>query len=172
LRIKHTKSKLTVLSFFIVACSCKQLIESKTERAGEPDVFNVSESNNEMKVAIEEARNNIHLFKEALKSDNPNFEYFAIKQKFTGVENDEHIWIGDITIEKENFIGVISNVPIYDKKVKLGDTITIDNEKISDWLYYENGIVRGGYTIRVIRESLPKDEREIFDYENGLIFDN
>ncbi|WP_350293069.1 DUF2314 domain-containing protein [uncultured Croceitalea sp.] len=166
------KLKISVLLLFMVACSCKQLVESKTERDGEPDVFSVSESNNDMNEAMKMARSNLHLFIEALERDNPKHEYFAVKQKFSALENDEHIWVGNIIIENEELSGVVNNVPVYTTKVKLGDTIKINKERISDWMYFDDGVVRGGYTIRVIRESLSDKEKEAFDYENGLIFDD
>lgn len=157
---------------FMILFSCRQLVESKTEREDEPDVFNIDSSSEEMNSAMEEARRTMNKFKEALESGNPNYEFFAIKQEFFSPEGSEHIWVGSITKVNEGYMGTIDNSPVRDIGVKLGDTIVIDPNRISDWIYYADNKVRGGYTIRVIRNSLSEEEKQIFDYENGLIFDD
>jgi uncharacterized protein YegJ (DUF2314 family) len=37
-------------------------------------------------------------------------------------------------------------------------------------MYYDEGKIVGGYTIRVIRDELSPEEQDQFDAENGLIF--
>ena len=58
------------------------------------------------------------------------------------------------TLVNPDFTGVVSNSPVSTKEVALGDTVVIDNQKISDWMYLEKGVLRGGYTIRAIYYSL------------------
>jgi len=165
------KLKLVFLFVFLTFLSCKKQPNSKTEKKEEPSVFNVSESDIEMNKAIETARKTIGVFTKALKSKSPDMEYFTIKQQFSGQDNDEHIWISNIQIIDEDFTGTVNNNPIYTTGIKLGDTITIDKARISDWMFFEKGVVRGGYTIKVIRNNMSEEEKKDFDLETGLIFD-
>ncbi|WP_082960111.1 YegJ family protein [Maribacter hydrothermalis] len=158
------------VSLLFMLSSCKENTSAKTERNGEPDVYNVEDDNAKMNQAMEAAKNSVQEFQDALLSDNPNFEFFAIKQKFEAIEGTEHIWIQDIQLVDTDFMGIVANEPVYAQKVKLGDTISIDRSNISDWMYYDEGKVVGGYTIRVIRDELSPEEQAQFDDENGLIF--
>ena len=155
----------------LVLSSCKENRPSKVERAGEPNVYNVENDNAKMNEAIEKAKNSFQEFTTALESDNPDFDFFALKQKFeTSDGGSEHIWIQDIQLIYSDFIGIVGNEPVYTNAIELGDTITVDPSKITDWMYYENNLIVGGYTIRVLRDSLSEEEKAQFDAENGLLF--
>ena len=124
-----------------------------------------------MNEAIAKANNSIQEFITALESDNPDLDFFAIKQKFiTRDGGGEHIWVQDIKLVDSEFIGIIGNEPVYTNAIQLGDTITIDRDNISDWMYYEYDKIVGGYTIRVLRDGLSEEEKAQFDAENGLQF--
>ncbi|WP_424002141.1 YegJ family protein [Maribacter sp. IgM3_T14_3] len=164
------KSLLFIALILCILASCKEGSVDKTERSGEPDVYNVEDDDAKMNQAMVDAKNSIGEFKNALASDNPSFEYFTIKQKFNADGGAEHIWVGDIQLIDNDFMGIIANEPVYTSEVQLGDTITVNSAHISDWMYYDDGKVVGGYTIRVIRDALSPKEQAQFDAENGLTF--
>ena len=164
------KSLLFIASLLFILTSCKEGPADKTERSGEPDVYNVEDDDAKMNQAMIDAKNSIGDFKKAIASDNPNFEYFTIKQKFEADGGAEHIWVGDIQLIDNVLMGIIANEPVYTSEVQLGDTITVNNADISDWMYYDEGKVVGGFTIRAIRDALSPVEQAQFDAENGLIF--
>jgi len=166
--------KRTLFTFgiiFLIVTSCNQNSKSKAIREGEPDVYTINSSDSKMNEAIENAKKSFDLFQNALTSKNPDFEYFSIKQKFDTPQGGEHIWVQDITFVDSQFIGIIGNEPVNTNEVSLGDTITIDKNKISDWMYFDKGIVRGGFTIKVLRDQLTEEEQKSFDLENGLKFE-
>tara|TARA_R110000764_G_scaffold33697_1_gene75498 strand:- start:463 stop:969 length:507 start_codon:yes stop_codon:yes gene_type:complete len=166
------KTTFTYIAIVLLAfSSCKENASSKTERSGQPDVYNVENDDAKMNEAIAKANNSIQEFITALESDNPDLDFFAIKQKFiTRDGGGEHIWVQDIQLVDSEFIGIVGNEPVYTNAIQLGDTITIDRDNISDWMYYEKDKIVGGYTIRVLRDGLSEEEKAQFDAENGLLF--
>jgi len=56
--------------------------------------------------------------------------------------------------------------------VKIGDTIEIRPNEISDWMYIDNGTLRGGSTIRVLRNRMSVEERTAFDAEYGVVIED
>jgi uncharacterized protein YegJ (DUF2314 family) len=52
--------------------------------------------------------------------------------------------------------------------VEAGEEVRVDPEKISDWMYVDNGVLRGGFTLRVLRSRMSPQEREQFDSEIGF----
>ncbi|NQY31409.1 MAG: DUF2314 domain-containing protein [Flavobacteriaceae bacterium] len=165
------RNLILLSSILLFITSCNQITKSKTIRDGEPDVYNIEGSDSKMNMAIENAKKSIQQFQDALKSNNPEYEYFSIKQRFDTPEGGEHIWIQDIKLVDSQFIGILGNEPVNIKEVNFGDTITVDNKKISDWMYFDKGKVKGGFTIKALRDEMSKEEQQIFDSESGLIFE-
>ena len=152
--------------------SCNEITKSKTEREGNPDVHNVESSDVRMNNAIGNANNTIDEFKKALQSENSDYEYFTLKQKFeTSDGGGEHIWINDIKLVDSNYFGIIGNEPVDVKEISYGDSIKVTKTDISDWMYFDKGVVKGGYTIRALRDGMSSEERKQFDIESGLIFE-
>ncbi len=110
-------------------------------------------------------------FNEALKSGKPDFEYFALKTRFNTPNGGEHIWVSNIILKEGKYFGVIDNLPESTTDVKLGDTIQIKNDNITDWMYIDNQKLRGGYTLRVLRNRMTETERKQFDADSGLIIE-
>lgn len=75
----------------------------------------------------------------------------------------EHIWLANIEYKDGQYTGVVDNVPLSIKNVKMGDTLNISNADITDWFYIEDGKLYGGYTIRVLRDKMSEKERRQFD---------
>jgi uncharacterized protein YegJ (DUF2314 family) len=73
------------------------------------------------------------------------------------------MWVTDLKFKNGRFSGTINNEPDQVKTVHLGQRVTVAQGEISDWMYVENGKLRGGYTIRVLREPLSEKERREFD---------
>lgn len=83
--------------------------------------------------------------------------------------NGEHIWIGDITFKNGKYSGVIHNEPYEPIGVKLGDTVDVDIYNLSDWMYHDKNIVKGAYTVKVLRKSLTEEEKNQMD--DGLVYE-
>lgn len=120
--------------------------------------------------AIKEANHSLATFDSALKSANKNFTAFNIKQRFVvDSGKGEHIWISNISLKDAEYFGIVGNVPEDPVGVNYGDTIKIDKRKISDWMYLDGDKLRGGYTIKVVREKMSAEEKKTFDEENGFV---
>ena len=102
-----------------------------------------------MNNAMEAARQNLVLFDRALKSADSNFYGFAIKKRFAVGDSGEHIWLNHVRFYKDGYKAVINNEPIIANNIKLGDTVFVTKNQISDWMYIDKNILRGGYTMRV-----------------------
>jgi len=155
------------LSLLLISCSNK---EQKLKRAGEPDVLYVQESDQEMNAAIKKAKETFSDFQKAFNSRNPDYSNFCLKQEFdTSDGGGEHIWIGDLQLKDDGYYGIVQNTPVDVANVKLGDSVKVSLEKMSDWMYYDRNIVEGGYTVKVLRNHMTDDEKKEMDAE-GLIY--
>lgn len=125
----------------------------------------------EMHQVIVEANKTLYKFEDALKSNNRDYSYFALKSKFKSDNGVEYIWISDVTIKNDMYIGVIDNIPKSITYLHIGDTVELSKENISDWMYVDNNKLRGGYTIRLLRKRMSDSQRKQFDDEIKLIIE-
>ncbi|MDB5313335.1 MAG: hypothetical protein JWO38_7537 [Gemmataceae bacterium] len=141
----------------------------KTGSSEPPGNFTVvADDDPRMNAAIEKARAEVGKFTAALRSPKARQSGFSVKVPIADGGQTEHMWLSDVRFDGQKFRGKINNDPQMVSKVKLGDEITAEAAKISDWMYLENRKLVGGYTIRVLREALPADKRAEFD--KGLPF--
>ena len=168
----YMKRQISTLLILIGLAGCSNNQTTKTEREGEPTIYSVTDNDTEMNDAIETANKTLDKFNVALTSSNPDFKYFALKTRFTNSNGGEHIWVSNITLKDNKYYGVVDNLPESTTDVKIGDTIQIVNDNISDWMYIDNQKLRGGFTIRLLRKRMTEPERKQFDAENGLIIED
>jgi len=165
------KRHISTILILLGLVSCINNQTTKTERKGEPTIYSVTDNDTEMNEAIKTANQTLDKFNDALKSCNPDFYYFALKTRFETPNGGEHIWVSNITFENNKYFGVVDNLPETTTDVKIGDTIQIVNDNISDWMYVDNQKLHGGFTIRLLRKRMTEPERKQFDAENGLIIE-
>ena len=166
------KSLLFSLFAFCSLSACQNETPDRIQREGKPDIELVFSDDAEMNAAIATARKTLPRFDAALNSGNPDQYGFALKVRFGAADAGEHIWLSDIVIDSNQYYGVVNNDPEYITEVAMGDTVRIDKTAISDWMFLEKGVLRGGSTIRYVRDHMTPAERATFDKEQGIIFED
>ena len=161
--------KKTILISIILSSiiSCNE--SKKVERTNEPTIYGVESVDVEMNNAIQKAKQTLPEFYKALETKNSNYEGLGIKMIFKTEDRNEHIWINGLFKKDNQYFGIVDNQPEYSSEIHLGDTVKIDNDRISDWMYLENSELKGGYTIRLLRQRMSEIEREDFDKTTGMI---
>ncbi|EDM34819.1 hypothetical protein PBAL39_02945 [Pedobacter sp. BAL39] len=160
---------LFISCIFLFSCNPDQKV---IKRAGEPDVLQIEGTDARMNGAIKKANETLSLFDAVLDSKDTLITGIALKVRFDTSNGGEHIWLTDVVKKNGHYNGVIGNSPTSTTAVKLGDTVLVPDEDISDWMYVEDGKLRGGYTIRVLRDQMSDQEKKTFDQENGLIIED
>jgi uncharacterized protein YegJ (DUF2314 family) len=47
----------------------------------------------------------------------------------------------------------------------MGDRVHVTPKELSDWMYIEDGVLKGGYTIRVLHyQSSPEEQKEFLKH--------
>jgi len=131
--------------------------------SSEDKLYTTHSDDTEMNHAISEARRNLFVFDTAFQSRNSRFSNFLIKKRFLTPDNGgEHIWISILESLKNGYKGIIWNDPVSITGIKLGDTVFVDKKDISDWMYVDNDIMQGGYTMRLeLKRMKPEEKAEV-----------
>jgi len=125
-----------------------------------------------MNAAIQEAQDSLDVFIADLESPRVGQVYFSIKARFPvpGSSGDyEHIWLYDVVYTGDKFTGRIANEPLDVPDLELDQKVSVEREDVSDWMIIEDGVLVGGFTIRVLRDRLSPEEREEFDRGLGFV---
>lgn len=127
------------------------------------DTFDVSAADPEMNSAIKKAQDTLGSFWKHYKKPARNEKDFMLKVKIEDANGVEHFWCGNIQLKNGAVYGDLWNNPEVVKSVRYGETIRIDTDKISDWMYYREGRIIGGFTIRVLLKYLDDEERARYE---------
>lgn len=140
-----------------------QQVGDTVERPGEPPVTTVADDDQEMNAAIDQARATVDQFIQALEAPTPTQSDFSVKMLIKDDEHGEHMWIMPVRYEEGRFVGLVGNEPLDVSSVQFGDEVEVAKDQISDWMYVDEGVLQGGYTFRVLRNTLSPEEQAEFD---------
>lgn len=124
----------------------------------EDQVIDFARDDAEMNAAIDKARAALPEFWARFADPAANEGDFSLKLGISDDVGTEHFWCGEIEGNAKSATCVISNEPVNVHTVAYGERVAVDPEIISDWLYYRDGRIVGGETIRVILPHLDKKE--------------
>ena len=164
-QLSHRVLACSLISVCLASgCDQQQRQSDQTvERPGQPPVADVEDDDPQMLAAIGKARETVDTFVAALQNPQPSQSSFSVKMPITDGPNTEHMWILPVRLENDQFVGQLNNEPDALQGKKLGDTVRVAKDKISDWMFTENRRLVGGYTLRVLRSNMSAAERAEFD---------
>jgi uncharacterized protein YegJ (DUF2314 family) len=162
------KNLLITLVIVFIVSSCQNSTVKKV-RQGEPDIYEVTNEDQEMNYAIIKAKKSFDEFVNALTKPTESQTGFSVKVPFPIENGNEHIWISDVQLDSGKMIGFVGNVPEKVKNLTIGQKITIDKDNISDWMYLDSNVLVGGFTIRVLYSRMTDAEKRQFESENQII---
>ena len=132
---------------------------------GSPGYAHVADDDKAMDRAVIHARRSLGFFLAALHAKKPDDRSFEIKKAFVDGSRVEHLWIGHLTFDGENFHGRINNQPLDIHNVRLGQTVTVAPREVTDWMFVKGGKLIGGCTTRVLYARLSPQDKARFDKE-------
>ena len=124
-----------------------------------PNLYSTDADDQPMNEAMETARKTFSKFDSAFESGRYDKTKFSIKVKFPDEVGNEYIWLTEISKQDGHYSGLMTDTPRITKQVKIGDKVTIVDKDIKDWLYGNDSVLHGGYTLRLIRSRMTSKER-------------
>ncbi|MBD8346376.1 DUF2314 domain-containing protein [Dysgonomonas sp. HGC4] len=159
----------SIITLGLISCS------NKSKSTENENISYIKEDDKEINIAMDKAKETFNQFEKAFIENQKTNRYtnFVVKEGFpTKDGSKEHMWVSELTYDGNNFFGIVSNEPLYDTQVQFGDTITIDKNLISDWMYTDtsSNLTYGAYTMRVFVDRMSDDKKSAFLMENDFTF--
>lgn len=112
--------------------------------------------------AVRKARATLPEFLALVKEPRTSVTGMAVKIGIPHGRNDhEFFWLMDLAISDGKITGRLSNQPRFVKNVSAGQMLRFTEGDVVDWLYREDGKVRGNYTSCALIAREPKEKRDV-----------
>ena len=129
-------------------------------RLNNPYYLLVGEHDPEWDDTAREAQYTLGNFLRVLDSPTPQQSSFAIKAIVEEGKHSEAVWLTSLEFDGKTFYGKVNNDPIHLRKVFLGTKVSVDQARIRDWMYVENGQLHGGYSLKLLYRKLDPIQRK------------
>ena len=135
--------------------------QTVTEKATRDETVEVAKTDPVMAAAMRKAQAKLPEFLAIAAAPKPGMKGFGVKVAIREGGDAEYFWIHPFTATDKLFSGVINNKPETVHTVKMGQTITFDISQIVDWIYIDNGEMKGNYTgCAILASALPQEAEE------------
>ncbi|PDT15153.1 hypothetical protein CO670_19210 [Rhizobium sp. J15] len=138
-----------------------------------------------MAKAHEKSKSELDGFLEKLRNPPPGTENYNIKLGFTDkaegvalvteqMASDaevEYMWVYQIEASGDHFTALLGDTPEYLHNIKQEDRVEFEKSDIFDWMYIENGKVKGNYTACPLLLAGPKEQLEQYREVYGIVCD-
>lgn len=160
--IPRTCLYLPVL-LLLIACGSATSLDTRPKGiidTSRSNMYSTKADDAGMNAAIAMARATLDRFDSALNSDKYDKGWNMLKVRFpTPSGGAEYIWLVDITRVNGHYQGIVTD-SVYDTmQVRQGDTVTINQADITDWMFGTDSVIHGAYTTRVILSRMNAEER-------------
>ena len=150
-----------ILVIALAACKGNRNAAQVEEKDGHKII--TVDAGDQMIAATEEAIKNYPLFEQAMHGPDTTLSQFGVRMQFTdGAKNKEHLWLKKLHNIGGQLFGVVDTEPMHVTGMKFGDTVRVVRNDITDWMYVKNGKLQGGYTLKVLYNSMDENMKRQF----------
>jgi uncharacterized protein YegJ (DUF2314 family) len=128
-----------------------------------PNVRGFAAEDPHMKAAIDSARQGVQVFLHRLDSAGAAPAGMTVKVRLGDEAKGEHIWLTAVERRGDVLRGRLTEDAVQFPDRKAGDWAEARPDSLSDWMIVGNGVLCGGWTLRVARARMTNAERTALD---------
>lgn len=126
----------------------------------------VRSSSPEYQAAITDAQNTLGQCREHFVASTSSL--CSVKTRMTGSHGSAFVWLSVIKAKRTEFVGELFEVPEALRDFEIGQSFSIKDTDIIDWMANDDGVLHGGFTLRLHRSTLSESEQADFDRFIGV----
>ena len=168
MRMARSIIKISVLILLIIGArwASKEIQMKPHTSSGREPIFSAEKDDYEMNMAMQKARDSFGQFWAVVSEDYrrviPIYTNAMVKASFSDPLNPtivEHMWISSIEYDGKAITGTLESTPDKIKSFSTGDQVRFSLSQVSDWIYEEDGIAQGAYTVKLLRQRMSEKDR-------------
>jgi len=114
--------------------------------------------------ASEQARATLPKFLEMMASPPDGTSEYSLKVAVPAKDgSSEHIWMSDISVNGDEFTGIVNNDPKDVAGMKIGDRASFVKTDVSDWQFMKDEKLFGHYTTRTMLNLMNEEQRQLVE---------
>ena len=121
-----------------------------------------------MLAAREKGRATLGRFLAVKENPPPDARAFAVKIAVHDGGKVEWFWISKFSRDGERFRGAIDNTPRFVGNVRQNEIVSFSRTDIADWMYVQDGRMKGNFTACALLEKEEAKAREEFMRKFGM----
>jgi uncharacterized protein YegJ (DUF2314 family) len=120
----------------------------------------IEQSEKELEKIADNAQRALPTFFRNLARPEAGADNFFVKYSLTTDDGSaEQVWLGGIRVKDGVYYGRLANTSDLPGGKKKNKLITFDPNKITDWMYIQDGKIIGGRSIKYLLEKIPEEKR-------------
>lgn len=128
----------------------------------------VADDDGEFLDTIQEARRTLDAFRERLSDRDAGRGTALVKTLLEGFGDRAYLWLIVIAHDPDGFVGEIFELPRDLAGYTIEDHVRVSNADVMDWMINDDGVLHGGFSLRLARARLAPAERPGFDRHVGV----
>ena len=140
------------------------------KKQDEPIFMALKGASPEMVDARAQAKQTLPAFRQAIIDRKYPGAFFNVKGYFPEADGSEgpHLWLWVRELNDDGLVCVPFELPKDFTGLKPDQKVLMKDADIEDWMINHDGILYGGFSLRVQRSHVPETEREAFDRFIGV----
>jgi uncharacterized protein YegJ (DUF2314 family) len=159
---------IALLTAAVVTFPAPSSAQPITEKAERDEVALVSKNDPVMAAAMQKARQTLPDFLKVAAAPPAKAEGFAVKVAIREGATAEYFWIVPFETKGNAFTGTLDNTPRLIRKTKMGDALNFTKDEIVDWMYMDDGVMKGNHTACAVMKKATQKDRDAFKKRFGL----
>ena len=167
---------ILVLTVATLLLGCGQ--SGSSSKAMSDSIIPVQAGDPQMEAAMKEAREHFPEFWSVISEDSkrviPVYAGAMVKAYFfdpDAPQSGEHMWVQRVDYDGKMITGTLADRPGRIRSVRTGQQVSFPLERLSDWLYVDDGKAVGVYTVRLLRTRMSTEERRAHDSHYPFSFE-
>ena len=142
------------------------------DKARRDEVVLIEKDDPDMAAAFRRARETLPEFLALARAPQSTATKLAVKIAIPDGDGNEYFWLTQFAPRGDKYAGRINNTPRAAKQVKFGQVVEFAEAEIVDWLYMEDGKMRGNFTACAMLKREPPNQVEAMRKQYGLSCDS
>ena len=135
----------------------------------EPQFMAIADSDQEFWQTVKDAQASLPDFRNLLRAVGSEEWLPSIKTRLTSGEETAFIWLLVLDSTAAGFKASVFEIPPEFEGIEVGDEISVRDTEVMDWMVNQNGVLRGGFSLRFQRSKLPPERVAWFDEHIGVL---